>query len=252
MSPGVLHAGGDGWREKHKAPSSCNRERAVVTLGQQNADLCWNCRKAFWHRGCQIPFRSPPIDLLSSPWCTSPDPSFAGWKEPQAEEGFRCICFQLTYPAAREKNAMLECHSDLLLITALWHLHRETSKRNQRKGPNLQSCKLAEDTGQRNTAIFFLSDFPHLFPVCHSQSSCYPQNCWRFYTDLFRFSSTPSSAGFKAAWSCITMRREQHTKPHSNPQPGHTARSYFYTPAFQYLIPTIPSTQNSVLKSLDR
>lgn len=48
------------------------------------------------------------------------------------------------------------------------------------------------------------------------------------------------------------MRREQHTKPHSNPQPGHTARSYFYTPAFQYLIPTIPSTQNNILKSLDR
>lgn len=48
------------------------------------------------------------------------------------------------------------------------------------------------------------------------------------------------------------MRREQHTKPHSNPQPGHTACSYFYTPAFQYLIPTIPSTQNNILKSLDR
>lgn len=54
----------------------------------------------------------------------------------------------------------LEHDSDLLLITALWHLHRETSKRDQRKGPNLQSCKLVEDTSQRNTAILSLSDFP--------------------------------------------------------------------------------------------
>lgn len=96
----------------------------------------------------------------------------------------------------------------------------------------------------RETQISYLSLIsPWLFPGCHSQSSCYPQNCWRSYSDLSCFLSMPSSAGCEADGH--TLWCEQHNKsPHT---PGQVTQSFPLHCAHNFL-----HINHFFLKSLDR
>lgn len=72
----------------------------------------------------------------------------------------------------------------------------------------------------------------------HSQNCFYLKKCWRFYSVLCCFSSTNSSPGCKASWSYIVMRREQNSKPYSNPTGRVTAFIIILT--FQLFSGSIP------------
>lgn len=113
-----------------------------------------------------------------------------------------------------EKCSALRAPFHLLLITALWHLHRKPARETREKDLICNSANWLR-TMARETQISYLSLIsPWLFPGCHSQSSCYPQNCCRSYSDLCCFSSTPICAGFEADGP--TLWWEQHTKsPHT-------------------------------------
>lgn len=121
-----------------------------------------------------------------------------------------------------EKCCVLRAPFHLLLITALWHLHRESARETREKDLICNSANW-QRTMVRETQIPYLCLIsPWLFPGCHSQSSCYPQNCWRSYSGLCCFSSTPSSAGWGADGP--TLWWEQHTKsPHT---PGQVTQSF--------------------------